>query len=317
MLDALYQSLDPVAFSIGPISVRWYGLGYIFGFLLAALLAYRIARRWKIRLSVDALLTVVIGCVIGTVLGGRLGYVLFYGNGYYFSHPAEILAFSQGGMSFHGGLIGFAIGLIIAARIIRFPILSMGDLAAICTPIALGLVRVANFINGELWGATTTLPWGVVFAGAGDLPRHPTQLYEALLEGLVLLIVLYMLARRKPPLPQGSYFGVFLIGYSIFRIAVEFVRQPDSHIGYLFGTDWVTMGMLLSFPMAIVGIGFLIFAARTKWPQSGLPPANPIKPADPADPANSANPTKPADPANPTNPTKPANPADPAKPAKP
>jgi phosphatidylglycerol:prolipoprotein diacylglycerol transferase len=272
MLDRLYHSLDPVAFSIGPFSVRWYAIGYILGFILAAVLALRIVKRWQIRLSLDALLTVIIACMLGTVLGGRLGYVLFYGDGYYFAHPEEILAFSQGGMSFHGGLIGFALGLIIAARIIRIPILTMGDIAAICAPIGLGLVRVTNFINGELWGATTTLPWGVLFDGGGPLPRHPTQLYEALLEGLVLLVALYLLSRRRPPLPRGSYFGVFLVGYAVFRIAIEFVRQPDSQLGYLFGSGWVTMGMVLSLPMLVVGAGLLLYASRTKHPQDGQEP---------------------------------------------
>jgi phosphatidylglycerol:prolipoprotein diacylglycerol transferase len=271
MLDWLYHNIDPVAFSLGSLSVRWYGLGYLLGFLLAAVAAMRICRRWKIQLSLDSMFTIIIACIIGTVFGGRLGYVLFYGNGYYFEHPAQILAFSEGGMSFHGGLIGFALGLIIAARIIRCPLFTLGDLAAICVPIGLGLVRCANFINGELWGAETTLPWGVVFddTGGGVLPRHPTQLYEALLEGVVLFVALYLLARRKPPLPRGSYFGIFLIGYAIFRVAIETVRQPDSQLGYLFGTDWVTMGMMLSLPMILVGVAFLIYAARTRHPQCG------------------------------------------------
>jgi phosphatidylglycerol:prolipoprotein diacylglycerol transferase len=268
MLDRIYHSIDPVAFSAGPFTVRWYGLGYIFGFVLASVLAMRICRRWGVRLSFDGLLTLIIACVLGTLLGGRLGYVLFYGDGYYFAHPEEIL---RAGMSFHGGLIGFAIGLIIAARIIRVPVLSLGDIAAICAPVGLGIVRVANFINGELWGATTTLPWGVVFddTGGGPLPRHPTQLYEAMLEGAVLLTLLYLLARRRPPLPRGSYFGVFLICYAMFRIAIEFVRQPDIQLGYLFGSDWITMGMTLSLPMLLVGIGLLVYAARTRHPQAG------------------------------------------------
>jgi phosphatidylglycerol:prolipoprotein diacylglycerol transferase len=268
MLDRIYHSIDPVAFSAGPFTVRWYGLGYIFGFVLASILVMRICRRWGVRLSFDGLLTLIIACVIGTLLGARFGYVLFYGDGYYFAHPEEIL---RAGMSFHGGLIGFAIGLIIAARIIRFPVLSLGDIAAICAPVGLGIVRVANFINGELWGATTTLPWGVVFddTGGGPLPRHPTQLYEALLEGVVLLTLLYLLARRKPPLPRGSYFGVFLICYAAFRIAIEFVRQPDIQLGYLFGSNWITMGMTLSLPMLLVGIGLLVYAARTRHPQAG------------------------------------------------
>lgn len=272
MLDQIYHALDPVAFSLGPLSVRWYGLGYIFGFILAGTLAFRIAKRWKTNLTFDGLLTILIGCMIGTILGGRLGYVLFYGDGSYFAHPEKILAFSEGGMSFHGGLVGFAIGLIIAARIIKIPVFSIGDIAAICAPIGLGLVRCANFINGELWGATTTLPWGVIFddTGGGLLPRHPTQLYEAFLEGLVLLAVLYLLSRRKPPLPQGSYFGLFLIGYGVFRIGIEFVRQPDVQLGYLLGTDWLTMGMVLSAPMLILGAIILIYANRTRHPQADL-----------------------------------------------
>lgn len=283
MLDRLYHALDPVAFSIGPIVVRWYGIGYILGFLLAAVLALRIAKRWKIKLTFESLLTVIIACMLGTVLGGRLGYVLFYGNGYYFTHPGEIFAFSQGGMSFHGGLIGFALGLIIAARIIHIPILTMGDIASICTPIGLGLVRCTNFINGELWGATTTLPWGVIFEDGGPLPRHPTQLYEALLEGAVLLTILYLLARRRPPLPRGSYFGVFMVGYAIFRIAVEFVRQPDAHIGYLLGSNWLTMGMVLSLPMLLVGAGMLLYAWRTQHPQSGQEMGMRTGPVEPHD----------------------------------
>jgi phosphatidylglycerol:prolipoprotein diacylglycerol transferase len=268
MLDWLYHNIDPIAFSVGSLQIHWYGIGYILGFLFAGILATRICKRWEIKLTLDGLLTIIIACVIGTILGGRFGYVLFYGNGYYFTHPAEIL---RAGMSFHGGLIGFVIGLIIAARIIRFPLSSLIDIAAIGVPIGLGIVRCANFINGELWGAETTLPWGVVFddTRGGALPRHPTQLYEAILEGLVLFIILYLLSRRKPPLPRGSYAGIFGVGYATFRIAIEFVRQPDVQIGYLFGTDWITMGMTLSVPLFLVGVGFIVYAVRMKLPQSG------------------------------------------------
>ncbi|MDR2197338.1 MAG: prolipoprotein diacylglyceryl transferase [Coriobacteriales bacterium] len=271
MLDRLYHTLDPTAFTIGGMEIRWYGLAWIAGFLGAALLFARIARRWKIRIEADSILTFLIACMLGAVIGGRLGYVLFYGQGYYFAHPLEILATRAGGMSFHGGLLGLAIGIIIAARITRIPILTLGDLAAITAPVGLGLVRIANFVNGELWGAPTTLPWGVVFdnTGGGMLPRHPTQLYEALLEGLVLLLILYFLSRARPPYPRGTYFGVFLIGYGVFRIAIEFVRLPDAQIGYLFGTGWLTMGMLLSLPMILLG-GFLLgYARQTRHPQTG------------------------------------------------
>lgn len=270
MLDKLYHSLSPILFSLGPFTVRWYGLGYSLGFLLAALLALHICKRWKIRFSFESLLVLIIAAMIGTILGARLGYILFYGNGYYFSHPAAILAFNQGGMSFHGGLIGFTLGTLVAARLTKMPMLTLADISAICAPIGLGLVRVANFINGELWGATTTLPWGVVFDGeAGPLPRHPTQLYEALLEGLVLLVLLYLLARKKKPLPRGSYIGLFLVAYAVFRIAIEFVREPDSQLGYLMGTEWITMGMMLSLPMLLIGAGLLVYAAKTKKPEAG------------------------------------------------
>jgi phosphatidylglycerol:prolipoprotein diacylglycerol transferase len=268
MLDKIYHAIDPIAFSWGAFTVHWYGLGYVISFILCGIVALHIAKRWDFELTLDSLLTILIGCIIGTMLGGRLGFVLFYGDGFYFAHPEKILAFSEGGMSFHGGLIGFAAGLIISARIIKMPILVIGDLASICTPIGLGIVRCANFINGELWGATTTLPWGVIFddTGGGLIARHPTQLYEALLEGVVLFTVLYLLSRRKPPLWRGSYFGIFLIGYGVFRIAIEFVRQPDVQIGYLLGTDWLTMGMTLSLPMILVGIVMLIYAFKTKHP---------------------------------------------------
>jgi phosphatidylglycerol:prolipoprotein diacylglycerol transferase len=269
LLNDIYQGLDPVAFSVGPFVVRWYGLGYVFGFLLAALLTRRVAKLWKIEVSWDALLTILIACMLGTIIGGRAGYILFYDLGKFVAHPDQILAFSRGGMSFHGGLIGFAIGLVIAARILKVPLLTLGDLASITSPIGLGLVRVANFINGELWGSVTDLPWGVVFHGGGPLPRHPTQLYEAMLEGVALLAILYMLARRKPTLPRGSYFGVFLVGYGVFRIAVEFVRMPDAHIGYLLGTEWVTMGMLLTLPMVIGGALLLAWSLRRQAPQVG------------------------------------------------
>jgi len=269
MLDDLYQSLSPVAFTIGSIEVHWYGLGYSISFALAAALAMHICKIWKIKFSFEGLLTMLICCMLGTMIGARLGYVVFYDLGYYLKNPVDIIAFNKGGMSFHGGLAGFAIGVITAARLIHIPFMTLGDLAAICAPIGLGIVRFANFINGELWGSVTDMPWGVVFDNAGPLPRHPTQLYEAFLEGVVLLVVLYLLARRKPPLNRGMYMGIFFIGYAIFRTAVEFIRQPDIQLGYLFGTQWITMGMVLTLPMIFIGAGFIIYATRFRHPQRG------------------------------------------------
>jgi phosphatidylglycerol:prolipoprotein diacylglycerol transferase len=207
--------------------------------------------------------------MLGVIVGARLGYVLVYNPAYYAQNPIEILDFARGGMSFHGGLVGALLAGIIAAKIIKMPYLSLVDIAIIAVPIGLFFGRCANFINGELWGAVTDAPWGVVFGGsAGPYPRHPSQLYEAFLEGIVLFVVLFALSFKKPPLPRGSYLGVFLIGYGFFRFLVEFIRQPDAQIGYLLG-NWFTMGQLLSLPLIIVGILLLIYACVKKRPQIG------------------------------------------------
>ena len=287
MLNDFYQSLDPIAFSMGPITVRWYGLAYIAGFICAGFILWRIAKRWRVRVDEDALLTIMLCVIVGVIVGGRLGYVLVYGNGYYLSHPDQILAFSNGGMSFHGGLIGALLSGIVAARFTRIPYLTLADMGCIAAPIGLFFGRCANFVNGELWGAPTDLPWGVVFGGsAGMMPRHPSQLYEALLEGLVLFAVLFVLSRRRPPRPQGTFLGVFLVLYGIFRFSVEFVRQPDAQIGYLWG-GWLTMGQVLSVPLMLVGVVVLAYACVARKSQRGLPELN--GPADQAsDPADQA-----------------------------
>lgn len=272
LLNDIYHALDPIAFWVGPFAVRWYGLGYILGILLGGLVILHICKRWKINFSFDALLTVYVSAILGIIIGGRLGYVLFYGGAEYFENPALILAVNNGGMSFHGGAIGMIVAALTASRILKMPFTSLGDLIVIAAPIGLFLVRIANFINGELWGAPTDAPWGVIFESGGAIARHPTQLYEAALEGLVLFAVLMLLARRKPPLPRGSYMGVFFVLYGVFRIAIEFVREPDVQLGYLFG-DWLTMGMVLSAPMVLIGAALLVYAAKTKQPQTGLPAA--------------------------------------------
>ena len=270
MLNDIYQALDPIAFSVGPFAVRWYGLAYIFGFLCTGFILWRVAKRWKVTIDEDAMMTIVLCVVIGVIFGGRLGYVLFYGDGYFLQHPEKILAFNEGGMSFHGGLIGVLIAGVVASRITHMPFLTLADLACIVVPVGLFFGRCANFVNGELWGAPTDLPWGVVFGGsAGDVARHPSQLYEALLEGIVLFIVLYSLSYKKPPLPRGSYFGLFFILYGIFRFMVEFIRQPDVQLGYLWG-GWLTMGQLLSVPLIVFGVCILIYALKMKLPQKGL-----------------------------------------------
>lgn len=273
LLNDIYQALDPVAFWIGPFAVRWYGLGYILGILLGGLYLIRVCKRWRIRFTMDALLTFFIAAVLGIILGARLGYILFYGVGYYFENPGAIFDVSNGGMSgmsFHGGVIGMVIAVLIASRIFKMPFATLGDLVVIVAPIGIFLVRVANFINGELWGAPTDLPWGVEFESGGGIARHPSQLYEAFLEGLVLFIVMAALAWRRRPLPRGSYIGIFMILYGIFRISVEFIREPDIQLGYLAG-GWLTMGMVLCLPMIAAGIAMLIYAAKTRHPQMGLP----------------------------------------------
>ena len=269
MLNDIYQGLDPIAFSLGPLVVRWYGLAYVLGFVCAAAIIYFVAKRWKLGMSEDNLLTLMVCAIVGVVLGARIGYVLFYGDGYYLSHPLEILAFNQGGMSFHGGLVGLLIGGAVAARMTRIPFLTLADLGSIAAPIGLFFGRCANFVNGELWGAPTDLPWGVVFGGAaGEVMRHPSQLYEAVLEGLVIFCVLFALSRKRPPRPQGTFLGAFLVLYGIFRFLIEFVREPDVQLGYLWG-GWLTMGQVLSAPLIVAGIALLIYAARTRHPQAG------------------------------------------------
>lgn len=271
MLNDIYQMLDPVAFSIGPFSVRWYGLAYMAGFICAAIILVNVVKRWRLRFDDDALLTIMLCVVLGVLVGGRLGYVLFYGDGYYFQHPEKILAFNEGGMSFHGGLIGVIIAGVIAARITRIPFLTLADLGAIAVPVGLFFGRCANFVNGELWGAPTDLPWGVVFGGAaGDVPRHPSQLYEALLEGVVMFIVMFALSRKTPPRSRGTFFGLFMLLYGVFRFAIEFIREPDVQLGYLWG-GWLTMGQLLSVPLMLVGAVVLIYAFKKKLPQQGIP----------------------------------------------
>lgn len=265
MLNSLYQSLDPVAFALGPFEVRWYGLAYLMGFVCAALVIYKTARRWRLPLTIDELLVLMVGVAFGVIVGARVFYILFYNLEYYLANPASILRFDEGGMSFHGGLAGALLGGFIACRYLRLSFVTVCDLACIGAPLGLFFGRCANFINGELWGAPTDMPWGVVFETGGDVARHPSQLYEALLEGLVLFAVLWILSFKRPTLYQGTFLGVFCIGYGVFRFLVEFVRVPDAQLGYLFG--FVTMGQLLTIPLLIIGAGLVVWAARSKRPQ--------------------------------------------------
>ena len=265
MLNDFYQNLDPVALAFGPFEVRWYGLAYVLGFICAGVLIYRAARCWKLKIDPYDVLTFVCACAIGIIVGARIGYCVVYGNGYYFEHPLEFLAINKGGMSFHGGLVGAVVAGIIYSVVMKIPVLTMADLVGCSAPIGLFFGRCANFINGELYGAVTDAPWGVDFTGSGVM-YQPSQLYEAFLEGLVLLLVMRILVRLKPTKPQGFFIGVFLVLYGLFRIAIEFVRLPDSQIGYFFGT-WGTMGQALCLPMVIFGIALIVYALKTRHEQ--------------------------------------------------
>lgn len=258
-----FQSIDPVALSLGPLQIRWYGLAYAAGFLAAFFLMCFFARRWKTGLSGDDLLTILLYAIVGVIVGGRLGYCLFYGQGYYFTHLLEVFALWDGGMAFHGGFIGILLGGFFAARQLKVPFLTIADLGAIGAPIGFGLGRIANFVNGELWGRVTTSPFGVVFEGAGPLPRIPSQLIEALLEGAFLFLIMIVLASKKPPYPRGFLVGVLTASYGIFRIFSEFFREPDAGLGFIAG-NWLTMGMLLSIPMVAAGIALIVWSLKQK-----------------------------------------------------
>jgi len=237
----------------------------------AGLVMRALARRWRLDISGDDVVSVMIGIAFGVIVGARLFYVLFYGAGYYLAHPLEVFATWDGGMSFHGGLVGAIAGGYIVSRSLHISFATICDLATCGAPVGLFFGRCANFINGELWGKETSLPWGVMFSdtGGGAVYRHPSQLYEALLEGVVLFIIMVVLSRKRPPRPQGTFIGTFLACYGVFRFLIEFVRLPDAQLGYLLGTDWLTMGQCLSAPLVLIGIIVIATARRLDRPQVG------------------------------------------------
>lgn len=252
-----FPDIDPVAVQIGPVAVHWYGLAYIAGIGLAWIYLHRCAQRSDARWTGEHVADLVFYAALGAVLGGRFGYVLFYNVAEYLDSPLSVFAVWRGGMSFHGGVLGFVVALAWYARRHGRGFFEVSDFVVPAVPIGLGLGRVANFVNQELWGAPTSLPWGVVFTapGAGGVPRHPSQLYEAALEGLCLFLLLHALSRR--PHAAGTVSAWFLIGYATFRGLVELVREPDAHIGYLAG-GWLTMGQALSVPMFAAGCVILM-----------------------------------------------------------
>lgn len=257
-----FPAIDPIAFSVGPVAVHWYGLAYLVGIASGWLILARRAGPACVLTDGDQVGDLVFYAALGAVLGGRIGYVLFYNPAEYLREPMALLAVWRGGMSFHGGVIGFIVALALYARRRGHTFLDLTDFVLPVVPIGLFFGRVANFINQELWGAPSSVAWAVLFTdpAAGGVPRHPSQLYEAALEGVVLWMVLNWLWARRAP--RGRISGAFLLGYGIFRSAIEFLREPDAHIGFLFG-DWLTMGQLLSAPMVLAGT-VLIWRARSQ-----------------------------------------------------
>lgn len=259
-----YPDIGTVAFRIGPVAIRWYALAYVVGLMLAWWYVRRVAEKPLPKLmakrDVDDLL---MWATLGVVFGGRLGYVIFYKPGYYIDNLGEVLSLWRGGMSFHGGMLGVILAAILFARARKLNIFSVGDMCACAAPIGLFLGRLANFVNGELWGRATDASWAMIFPDprSGGVPRHPSQLYEAFLEGFVLFVLLFLLlrytrARTRP----GELGGIFLMGYAVARIVSELFREPDAHLGFLFAG--ATMGQLLSVPMFLIGLYFVIRARR-------------------------------------------------------
>jgi phosphatidylglycerol:prolipoprotein diacylglycerol transferase len=250
-----FPQIDPVILTIGPLAVRWYGLMYLLGFCGGYFMLTHLVRLRKFAMTKETLSDLLFYAVLGVLVGGRIGYCLFYNTAYYLSHPAEILFVWEGGMSFHGGLIGVVVAVLLFSKQRQIPLLVVGDLIVGAAPIGLCLGRIGNFINAELWGRVTDHPWGIIFPGAGPLPRHPSQLYEAVLEGVVLFILIYLLHRQNPKPGVPSF--TFLLLYGCFRFSIEFFRQPDIQLGFLVGG--ATMGQLLSLPMILIGFVGVVY----------------------------------------------------------
>ena len=254
----VHPDIDPIAFSLGPLAVRWYGLMYLLGFGLAWWLGLRRIAQGQAPIDRRQFDDLIFYAVLGVILGGRLGYVLFYKPGYYAAHPLEIPAVWQGGMSFHGGLLGVMAAMALAARRHGIGYLRLMDFIAPLTPLGIAAGRMGNFINGELWGRPTDLPWGMLFRNAGGLPRHPSQLYEFALEGVALFALLWWFSSR--PRARGQVSAMFLIGYGCLRFIAEFAREPDSFLGVL--ALGMTMGQWLCLPMIAGGLWLFAWSRR-------------------------------------------------------
>lgn len=258
-----YPNIDPVAIEVGPIAIHWYGITYLVGFAAAWFLARRHIKRLDLPFTKDDLADLVFYCAVGVIVGGRLGSILFYNFSGFLENPMMLLF---GGMSFHGGLLGVIAAILIYAQRRGRKYFQVADLVAPVVAIGLGAGRLGNFINGELWGRVTDVPWGMVFPRGGDLPRHPSQLYQFFLEGIVLFAIVWFFSRKPRPLMTVS--GVFLVTYGLFRFIVEFFRQPDGHIGFV-AFEWMTRGQMLSLPMILLGV-FLVWYGYKNASKTGV-----------------------------------------------
>lgn len=249
-----FPDIQPVFMSIGPLQLRWYGLMYVIAFIVSYFIIQTEIKRKNLPLLKDDALDLLFYGALGVILGARLGYILFYNLPFYTANPLQIFSIWEGGMSFHGGFIGVITGFVIFAKRKSIQFWKLIDIAAQCAPVGLGLGRVGNFINGELYGRATELPWGIIFPTGGALPRHPSQLYESFLEGLILFIIVRIMARKADI--TGVPAWTFCAGYGLFRFCVEFLRQPDAQLGFFF--RFFSMGQLLSLPMFLIG-SFMVF----------------------------------------------------------
>lgn len=260
----VHPEIDPIIFQIGPLAVRWYGLMYLCGFAVFWYLGVRRAKKSNSFISPDQVSDFLFYAVLGVIIGGRIGSVLFYNFEQFLRDPIFLFKIWQGGMSFHGGLIGVLVVIWLYQRKHQWGFFTLADYIAPLVPPGLGFGRIGNFINGELWGRETDLPWGMIFSQVDQLARHPSQLYQALLEGMLMFIILWLYSAK--PRSTGKISGWFLILYGLFRFVVEFAREPDEHLGFV-AFDWLTMGQLLSLPMILVGIALCWLANKGAFKQ--------------------------------------------------
>jgi len=263
----VFPDINPEIIRIGPIAVRWYGLMYVVGFATALILGHKRSLQRHSLINPEQFQNLLIYIFVGLIVGGRLGYTLFYNGSYYIHHLAEILAIWNGGMSFHGGLIGVCFAAMLFSYRLKLNFLDIGDFIAPLAPPGLFAGRIGNFINGELWGRSSTLPWAMMSndQSAGGIARHPSQLYEAFLEGIVLFTVLWIFSSK--PRQRGAVTGLFLLLYGTFRFLIEFFRQPDIQIGFV-AMDWMTMGQVLSLPMIVIGAWLILHSSSYHGTQS-------------------------------------------------